>query len=55
MAGDAFFAIFPILTLFFYIAPIVFLIWFLIRFLKIQQEKNQILKTISDKLDKLVK
>ncbi|MEM1505716.1 hypothetical protein RG959_20155 [Domibacillus sp. 8LH] len=55
MAGDAFFAIFPILTFFFYIAPIVFLIWFLIRFLKIQQEKNQILKTISDKLDKLVK
>ncbi|MCM3790689.1 hypothetical protein M3221_20270 [Domibacillus indicus] len=55
MAGDAFFAVFPILTLFFYIAPIIFLVWFLIRFLKIQQEKNQILKTISDKLDKLVK
>ncbi|WNS79089.1 hypothetical protein RRU94_04025 [Domibacillus sp. DTU_2020_1001157_1_SI_ALB_TIR_016] len=55
MAGDAFFAVFPILTLFFYIAPIIFLVWFLIRFLKIQQEKNQILKVISDKLDKLVK
>lgn len=55
MAGDAFFAGFPILTLFFYIAPIIFLVWFLIRFLKIQQEKNQILKAISEKLDKLVK
>ncbi|MCI2256999.1 hypothetical protein L2D08_21980 [Domibacillus sp. PGB-M46] len=55
MAGDAFFAIFPILTLFFYVAPIIFLVWFLIRFLKIQQEKTQILKAISGKLDKLVK
>ncbi len=53
MTGDAVFAIFPILTIFFYIAPVVFVIWFLVKFLKLQQEKNKILRTISDKLDKL--
>ncbi|WP_173799925.1 hypothetical protein [Domibacillus mangrovi] len=53
MNGDAVFAIFPILTIFFYIAPVVFVIWFLVKFLKLQQEKNKILRTISDKLDKL--
>jgi flagellar biogenesis protein FliO len=51
--SDMLFSIIPILTLLFYLAPIVFIIWFLIRFLKIQQEKNKILQTISDKLDKL--
>lgn len=53
MTGNTIFAIFPILTIFFYIAPVVFIIWFLIKFLKIQQEKNKILRAISDKLDKL--
>jgi flagellar biogenesis protein FliO len=53
MTGDAVFAIFPILTIIFYIAPVVFVIWFLVKFIKIQQEKNKILRTISDKLDKL--
>jgi len=50
MTGDSVFLFLPIL---FYIAPVVFAIWFMIKFLKIQQEKNKILRTISDKLDKL--
>ncbi|WP_185183576.1 hypothetical protein [Priestia endophytica] len=53
MTGDTLFIIFRILTLCLYIAPIIFVIWFLIRCLKIQQENNKILRTISDKLDKL--
>lgn len=44
--------IFPIITIFFYIAPVAFVIWFLIKFLKIQQEKNEILKSIAEKIDK---
>lgn len=51
MNGDAIFALFPIISILFYIAPVVFVIWFLLKFLKIQQEKNLILKNISDKLD----
>lgn len=53
MTGDAIFTFIPLLSIFFYLAPVVFLIWFLYKFLKLQQEKNKILKTISDKLDKL--
>ena len=53
MNGDALFTIFPLVSILFYLAPVVFIIWFLIKFLKLQQEKNKILKTISDKLDKL--
>lgn len=53
MTGDSMFAILPFLSIFFYLAPVVFIIWFLIKFLNIQQEKNKILSTISDKLDKL--
>ncbi|WP_191561263.1 hypothetical protein [Metabacillus idriensis] len=51
MNGDAIFALFPIITILFYIAPIVFVIWFLLKLIKIQQEKNHILRKISDKLD----
>lgn len=51
MSGDAIFAFFPIISILFYIAPVVFVIWFLLKLLKIQQEKNLILKDISDKLD----
>lgn len=51
MNGDAIFALFPIISILFYIAPVVFVIWFLLKFLKIQQEKNKILKNISDNLD----
>jgi len=32
----------------------VFVIWFVTRFFKLQQEKNQILKNISDNLEKLI-
>lgn len=44
-------ALLPILSLFFYIAPCVFVIWFLLRILKIQQEKLRILRSINEKLD----
>jgi len=37
----------------FYLVPIIFVVLFLVKFLKMQQERNKILKTISDKLDKL--
>lgn len=50
--GDALFSIFPLLTMLFYIAPVAFVIWFLIKLLKIQQEKNEILRAIAEKLDK---
>jgi len=53
MIGDTLFILLRILTLCLYIAPIIFIIWFSIKFLKIQQEKNKILRSISDKLDKL--
>ncbi|MEH7353734.1 hypothetical protein V7150_09155 [Neobacillus drentensis] len=53
MIGDTFFSIIPIITIIFYIAPIAFIIWFLVKLLKIQQEKNKILKPIADKIDKL--
>jgi len=41
----------PILSLLFYLVPTIFIVWFLLKFLKIQKEKNLILKRISDKLD----
>ncbi|AHN20417.1 Uncharacterised protein [Lysinibacillus sphaericus] len=44
-------AFLPLLSLFIYIAPVIFIIWFLLKFLKVQQEQVQILKRISDKLD----
>lgn len=50
--GDAFFTIIPLISFIFYIAPVVFVIWFLIKILKVQQEKNEILRTIAEKLDK---
>lgn len=40
MNGDIIFALFPIITILFYIAPFLFVIWFLLKFLKIQQEKK---------------
>ncbi len=45
-------AIAPLITIFFYLAPVIFIIWFLIKLLKVQQERNSILKDISSKLDK---
>jgi uncharacterized membrane protein len=54
--GNSSLILFPIITLLFYIVPIifaVFVVWFLLKFLKVQQEKNRILKDISEKLDKI--
>ncbi|WP_375347548.1 hypothetical protein ACEWPB_29360 (plasmid) [Priestia megaterium] len=53
MQGDTLFILLRILTLCLYIVPIVLIIWFAIKLLKVQQEKIKILRTISDKLDKL--
>jgi flagellar biogenesis protein FliO len=53
MTGDSVFTMLPILSILFYLGPVLFVIWFLIKFLNIQQEKNKILSNISDKLDKL--
>ncbi len=50
MNSNVIFAFLPILTMFIYLIPVVFVVWFLVKFLKIQQEKNEILRTISDKL-----
>ncbi|WP_175384455.1 hypothetical protein [Bacillus sp. FJAT-27225] len=44
------FVLLPILI--FYIVPMVFIIWYMLKFLKVQQERNTILKTISEKLDR---
>jgi hypothetical protein len=49
----AFFSIIPIITILFYVGLVSFIIWFLIKLIKTQQERNNILKTISEKLDKL--
>lgn len=54
--GGSSLILFPIITLLFYLVPIifaVFVVWFLLKFLKVQQEKNRILKDISEKLDKI--
>jgi len=53
MNGNLMYAIFPIITFLCYIAPAIFIIWFLVKFLKVQNERNFIFKSISDKLDKL--
>ncbi len=47
-----FFTFAPIITIFFYIAIVIFILWYLIRFLRLQKEMINVLKTISDKLDK---
>lgn len=43
-------AIFAFIPILIYLFPIVFVIWFLVKYLKIQQEKNEILRTIANKL-----
>lgn len=35
----------------FYLIPIVFIVWFLISFLRIQKERNRLLRDISLKID----
>ncbi|MGG3158464.1 hypothetical protein COK01_26935 [Priestia megaterium] len=53
MGGDILFSFMRFLIIFLYIAPIIFIVWFSIKFLKIQKERNKILNSIADKLDKL--
>ena len=48
-----FFDVMPILVILFYLIPTVFVVWFLISFLKTQKERNNILREISRKLDML--
>ena len=48
-----FFDIMPLLGILFYLIPTVFVVWFLISFLKTQKERNNILGEISGKLDML--
>ncbi|MGE7835261.1 hypothetical protein [Viridibacillus arvi] len=38
-------------VLLFYILPIVFIIWFAVNMVKLQKEKNEILRTIAKRLD----
>jgi hypothetical protein len=42
------FALIPLLV--FYLVPIAFVIWFAITFIKVQRERNDILRKISDRL-----
>lgn len=52
---EMFFALIPLFGMFmFYIVPAAFIIWFLIKFIKIQQEQTEILKSISEKLNRNV-
>jgi preprotein translocase subunit YajC len=44
------FTILPMLGLLFYLAIIVFIVWFAVTLIKSQRERNRILKEISDKL-----
>ncbi|QDZ82726.1 hypothetical protein D0440_26020 [Priestia megaterium] len=53
MGGDILFSFMRFLSIFLYIAPIIFIVWFSIKFLKVQKERNKILNSIADKLDKL--
>jgi Tfp pilus assembly protein PilN len=52
MNGDLLFSLFPLITFVLCLAPVVFLIWYLLKSLKLQQERNMILKNISEKLEK---
>jgi len=45
--------LFIFLPILLYLIPIAFIVWYLIYFLKLQKEKNNILKNISDKLENL--
>ncbi|TDX98058.1 UNVERIFIED_CONTAM: hypothetical protein BJ099_11885 [Lysinibacillus xylanilyticus] len=47
------FGIIPILfVLIIYLGPIVFIVWFAIKIIKIQKEQTEILLRIADKLEK---
>jgi len=53
MNGNFIYGIFSIITILCYIAPAIFIIWFIVKFLKVQNERNLILKSISANIDKL--
>lgn len=46
------FTILPIISLLIYLIPVVFIVWFLLRYLKIQEQKNDILRMIADRMNK---
>ncbi|WP_167693360.1 hypothetical protein [Sporosarcina ureae] len=53
-SNNLFFSFLPILSVFIYIVPIAFLVftvWFGLKFLKIQERKNEILQSIVERLD----
>ncbi|MDV6377165.1 hypothetical protein ORD22_02670 [Sporosarcina sp. GW1-11] len=52
MSGDIIFALLPIAGVFIYLIPIVFIVWFLIKFIRIQERKNEILQSIAEKMNK---
>lgn len=52
MDKSVIFSFLPIVTLLFYLAPAVFVIWFMVKLLKLHKEKNEILRTIAEKLNK---
>lgn len=41
-----------ILPIIFYLIPVAFIIWFLVKLLKVQHEKNDLLRVIINKIDK---
>lgn len=45
------FSLIPIFILLFYVAIIVFVVWYAFKFLAVQTERNEILRDISNKLD----
>ncbi|AXH99251.1 hypothetical protein DV702_05550 [Sporosarcina sp. PTS2304] len=51
VAGNMFFSFFSIIGLLIYILPVLFIVWFLIKYIKIQERKNEILQSIAEKLN----
>jgi len=52
--GNTMASIIPLIVILFYIIPVLFIIWFLIKYLQSQNERNMILKEISRKLDIII-
>lgn len=46
------FTLTPILVTLFYIGIAIFILWFMLNFLKVQKEKNKILQRIANHLEK---
>ncbi|MFJ7698928.1 hypothetical protein [Lysinibacillus fusiformis] len=47
-----FISILPIISLLIYLVPVLFVIWFMTKSISLQKERNNILRNISNKLDK---